>query len=135
LAIHSKLESREAYAIHELAKAYGMPALLCDEGCDYLKVYETFRKASVLVRKNQAPCFIEVTTYRYREHVGPGEDFQAGYRTGRELKKWRAQDPLCQNNPWEKKYRSQIENEIDEAIRFAEQSPFPDQEELLAQII
>ena len=87
-------------------------------------------------REGKGPTLIEAMTYRWREHVGPNYDYDLGYRTKSELDEWMAKCPV-------KKYThllSQEENEslikgyekeIDEAIEFARQSPFP-REELMA---
>jgi TPP-dependent pyruvate/acetoin dehydrogenase alpha subunit len=135
LAIHSKTEARQAYQITDLAKAYGITTYLCEEGFDYMRVHEIFRKCSVKVRESQAPCFIEVRTFRYREHVGPGEDFKAGYRDSADWTEWKKRDPLFLKKAWIKKYTPQILKEIDEAVEFAESSEWPAKEELLADII
>ncbi|MFQ6027791.1 MAG: thiamine pyrophosphate-dependent enzyme, partial [Dehalococcoidia bacterium] len=40
------------------------------------------------------PGFLEISTYRYREHVGPDYDWDLGYRTREEVEAHMAQDPL-----------------------------------------
>ena len=38
--------------------------------------------------QRSGPIFFEILTYRLKEHVGPTEDFQAGYRNLKESEKW-----------------------------------------------
>jgi TPP-dependent pyruvate/acetoin dehydrogenase alpha subunit len=134
LAIHSSTSARQSYKITDLAKAYGISTFRCDEGYDYLSVYNLFRKCAVKVRESESPCFIEIVTFRYREHVGPGEDFRAGYRSSKDWELWKKKDPLCLKKAWIKKYTPEILEEIEEAVAFAESSPWPEKEELLADV-
>ncbi|MCY3022066.1 MAG: thiamine pyrophosphate-dependent enzyme, partial [Planctomycetota bacterium] len=81
------------------------------------------------------PVFLECMTYRMREHVGPNEDFSAGYRSAQEAAPWIANDPLRrlgEQLPAETRRRieAEVEEEIREALAFAEESPWPDAAEL-----
>jgi len=78
------------------------------------------------MRRDTGPRFVEVETFRYREHVGPGEDYDAGYRTREDLGAWAATDPLIVERVLVARHRPRIEAEIDEAVAFAEASPPPD---------
>lgn len=135
LAIHSFLEARQAYKISELAKPYGMRVQTCTDGFDLLTVQETFQDVYEQIRKGGGPCFVEVNTFRYREHVGPGEDFSAGYRSKADCETWKSKDPLCQDMNLVEKFRASILQEIEEAVTFAENSPWPKKEALLADVI
>ena len=46
------------------------------------------------VRKKPHPNFIEIETYRYLEHCGPNDDTKLGYRSYKEVEKWKKKDPL-----------------------------------------
>jgi pyruvate dehydrogenase E1 component alpha subunit len=106
------------------------------EDSDVLTIY---RQASALIRSIRTgggPAFIECHTYRWREHVGPGEDFAAGYRTAAELQPWKDRDQIkVIGLQLAAKDRTdidaQIETEIAAAIDFAESSPLPESERLL----
>ena len=78
---------------------------------------------------------MEIRTCRYKEHVGPGEDVAAGYRTAEELQSWKAKDPLIHNPELLATYRPLIDREIDDAVQFAEESPWPAAEELLSDVL
>ena len=91
------------------------------------------------IRAGEGPWFLEVATYRWREHVGPGRDFHLGYRTEEEARPWLASDPV----DWlaellDPKERAGIEGEVREeiaaAFAFAEDSPFPAAEELTSDV-
>ena len=134
-AVHSRLGARQSYTITDHARSYGIPTVQCSEGADFQKVHELFMETADAVRTKKSPHFMEITTYRYKEHVGPGEDYDAGYRSRSELESWQAKDPLIVDRVLIDKYRPSILKEIDEAIAFAEKSPWPDDREMLTDVI
>jgi TPP-dependent pyruvate/acetoin dehydrogenase alpha subunit len=78
-------------------------------------------------------------TYRWKEHVGPGEDFHLGYRSREEARPWMEGDQLLRLSaliPAQNRERiaAEVEAEIREAIAGAEQDPFPDARELLTDV-
>jgi len=130
-AIHTHHQQRQANLnIWEKAKSYGAPSERI-EGNDIFKIYERVRETVDSLRKgSEGPFFFECMTYRWKEHVGPGEDFHLGYRTEEERKPWMENDQLLKvaqliNPTTRKKIEDQIEKEIKEAFEFAEKSPFP----------
>ena len=84
------------------------------------------------LRRGEGPAFIECRTYRWREHVGPNEDFDAGYRERTEREPWLQSDQLTKigarliADARRSAIDAEIEHEITDAIAFAEASPFPD---------
>jgi pyruvate dehydrogenase E1 component alpha subunit len=129
-----------ASAVEQLYKkscAYETPGLKVD-GMDVLEVYENVRNAVQRAREGGGPTYIEAITYRFRGHSisDPGT-----YRSEQEKKIWRERDPIPNFAEWllekghaEREDLEKIKNEekkrIDEAIRFADESPDPDPEEL-----
>jgi pyruvate dehydrogenase E1 component alpha subunit len=105
------------------------------EGWDPLAVHEAVSGVIREVRERRTPRFVHVHTMRYREHVGPGEDWMAGYRSRDELERWQARDPLVQDRALIAKFEAAILAEIDDAVAFAEQSPWPDATQLLADVL
>jgi TPP-dependent pyruvate/acetoin dehydrogenase alpha subunit len=101
-------------------------------------IIKTFREASRLVaelRGGGGPHFLEVETYRWREHVGPSEDWHLGYRSKEEGEIWMARDEMARIGymiPVAKRIEIEAECEVrvEAAFDFAEASPFPDNEEL-----
>lgn len=135
LAVHSKIEDRHSFQIIEHAKSYGLPAISIPDGYDFMKVHEIFSAIVNEVRQSRLPYFVEILTYRYMEHVGIGEDYQAGYRSREELESWKSKDPLVLNQELIAKYSSVILEEIDAAVEFAESSPWPGEKDLLSDVI
>ena len=124
--------------ICDRARVYGMPAERIPD--DVLLL----RKRVVEVREElrsgrPGPYFFECLTYRWREHVGPNEDFHLGYRDREEAEPWFRNDQvhrigrLLDDAPRELIER-EAEQEISEAFAFAEASPFPDGSELLTDV-
>lgn len=134
LAVHTGPQDRQAFTIRTHAETYGIPTLAVEDGHEFCRVAETVRKAVQDIRETQAPCFVEVKTYRSREHVGPGEDFSAGYRPREDFDSWMAKDPLEQDSATRSDLTPAILSEIDRAIQFAEASAWPGEEELLAHV-
>src|SRR5581483_5887186 len=102
---------------------------------DPIAVYHAFRRALHRAQRTSRPQLLEVMTCRYREHVGPGEDVAAGYRTSEEIDRWKACDPLILEAARLDDARRRITAEIDAAVEFAERSPWPDKTELLADVL
>src|ERR1035437_8889054 len=63
LAIHSKIEHRHSYIIHEHAKSYNIKSLHIKEGHDFIKINEIMKEVVEGVRDSQKPYFIECDTY------------------------------------------------------------------------
>jgi len=117
------------------AESYGIPTTRIEDG-DVLAIREEAAKAVAAIRAEKGgPRFFECMTYRWREHVGPGEDWHLGYRDRAEGETWIAKDQVSRiGGQLERDDRERIcaavATEISEAFEFAEKSPFPDAEEL-----
>ncbi len=111
-----------------------------------LRVMKVAKSKVDLVRKGN-PCFIEACTYRLREHWGVGEDWHLGYRSRKEGEEWMEKSPLKQLEKVFIKYtdasklqseikkmEEAIKEEINEAEKFAFDSPSPSKEELLSEV-
>lgn len=135
LAVHSFRKARQNFEILGHAATYGLPVYHVAEGYDFVKVANTMSEVIAHVRTSKEPAFVEIQTFRYKEHVGPGEDFSCGYRNKEEFQDWKRQDPLEQFPELVETYRPLILKEIDAAVHFAERSPFPTIEELLCDVV
>lgn len=125
--------------VSKKAEAYGIPGVTVN-GMDVIDVYEATDLAVKRARKGMGPTLIECKTYRYYEHYGPSTD--SFYRTKEEIEKWKQRDPI-------KSFRVRLLNdgvltedklhgidekvkvEIEEAVKFAEESPNPSPEDAL----
>lgn len=134
LAVHSRTEARQSYSLEAQSRLYGIPYSQVEEGYDFVSVAETLRPLVAAVRNGQGPQFVEVNAYRYKEHVGIGEDFHAGYRSIDELEKWQAKDPLINDQHSIDLYRDEIEADILAAVKFADDSPWPGIAELTSDV-
>ena len=71
--------------------------------------------------------------------MGPGEDFHLGYRERSEAEPWMARDSVARlggmlDPAVRTRVEAAVEAELQAAIRFAEESPFPSENELLADL-
>jgi TPP-dependent pyruvate/acetoin dehydrogenase alpha subunit len=134
LAVHSHRRDRQAFSIEDLARLYGLPYRRLDEGWDFVKVHEACADASQRLRAGGRPQFLEVMTYRAREHVGIGFDFDAGYRSKDEYDRWQERDPLIQDEAMARKLLPGIDADIEAAVALAFKSPVPGREHLLTDV-
>ncbi len=139
-AIHTHQKLRQSRTnIFERARVYGMPSERIENN-DTLKIYERVKAAVNAIRAGQpGPYFFECMTYRWKEHVGPNEDYQLGYRPRSEAEPWMKEDEVpkigAKVEPARRKeIETAVEQEIKEAFAFAEQSPFPDYPELFTDV-
>lgn len=139
-AIHSRQKDRQARPdLSARARSYGIRAERLRNN-NLKKIYESAARARAELLKGKGPVFLECETYRWREHVGPNEDYAAGYRTRKELAPWVRSDEVVRfGRLLESRERSKIERaveaEIIAAFRFAESSPFPKPEELYTDLL
>jgi len=134
LAIHSPLRSRQAFDLGKLAQAYNIAYFRADDGFDMEGIARRSKELTALARSGK-PVIFEVVVYRYKQHVGVGDDFDKGYRDKSEFDVWHARDPLVHNKVLIEKYRGAIEKEINAAVEYAEKAPFPDRSELLKDVL
>jgi TPP-dependent pyruvate/acetoin dehydrogenase alpha subunit len=135
-AIHSRQCDRQATSdICTLARAHGLTARRLPDQDPY-RIYTNACQALEELRSGQSgPVLLECCCYRWLEHVGPNEDFQAGYRARDEAAPWIERDALrvvarklTENQRLE--IEQEVECEICEAFAAAENDRFPDEREL-----
>ncbi len=139
-AIHSPLLTRQPKDnIAERAATFGMPTEVIDDG-DPMKIYQATAKAVQAIRDGQdGPFFIECRIYRWKEHVGIGDDWKFGYRSKEDAQPWLDRDPLkvtaaAVSDARRQEIEAAIEAEIKDAFDFAETAPFPAVSELLTDV-
>ncbi|MBM3599271.1 MAG: thiamine pyrophosphate-dependent dehydrogenase E1 component subunit alpha [Alphaproteobacteria bacterium] len=134
-AIHTPLTKRWASeALCGRVANFGIPTHRITDS-DVFAIRRIVADAVAEMRQGAGPIFLECHTYRWREHVGPMEDYEAGYRDRNDMETWRATDQLERvgallDATTRGKINIEIEKEIAAAIEFADQSPFPPPEEL-----
>jgi TPP-dependent pyruvate/acetoin dehydrogenase alpha subunit len=134
-AIHARLADRAAQMdLYKLAESHHIPARIVKES-DIFSLRDESSSMISEIRSGSGPQFLEAHAYRWLEHVGPGDDWNLGYRSEEEIKKWKKEDQVevlgNQLSPDLKlQIEQQINNEVEESMIFAEKSPFPTREEL-----
>jgi TPP-dependent pyruvate/acetoin dehydrogenase alpha subunit len=127
--------------LSDRAKAYGIPGKTVD-GNDVLAVYEAVGEAITRARKGQGPTLIECKTYRHRGHFEG--DLQT-YKTEEEVEEWMKKDPIPRfrkqliemgvlTKEDADKIAQEMNEEIEKAVKFAEESPLPAPEEALEDV-
>ena len=135
----------KASATHKMvdkAKAYNIPGKQVD-GMDIFAVHDATKKAIAACRKGKGPQFLEMMTYRYEGHsIGD----RTRYRPDGELDKWREEkDPIAtlQNHLLKEQGLTEDEliaidnaiiQEVEEAVKFSDDSPLPALETLFDHI-
>ena len=115
------------------AEGFGVPGSQCD-GMDVLDTEAVIAEAVRCAREERKPQLVEAVTYRFRGHsmADPEE-----YRTKEEVEEWRERDPittfakrLLDEGVLTEKDLEKLDDEamhnVDEAVKFADKSPFPD---------
>jgi len=134
-AAHSPIESRQKFNRLELLDTYKIPTQRLEDGLDFMKIYEAMSELTAKVRGGGGPQYLEIKTMRAREHVGPGDDFEAGYRSREEFEKWSINDPLIRDTETVALLEAEISQAIDAAVDFAEKSEWPGQAILLTDVV
>jgi len=93
-AVHTRRELRQGYAsINEVVSKFNCNEFQ-EDTTDAEAIYNVSRDAIGVLEENDGPCFLRFSYYRYLEHVGINEDFDAGYRSRSGYSQWREKDPL-----------------------------------------
>lgn len=118
--------------LYKLGMAYDMPSEPVD-GMSPEEVHNALEKAAKHIRSGKGPYYLEIKTYRYRGHSvsDPGN-----YRSKEELESYKQRDPIKEteekivNNKIASQkeidaIKDKIKAEIEEAVKFADESDFP----------
>jgi len=127
--------------ISERAAAYGIPGVTVD-GNDVLAVYEAAKEAIERAKRGEGPTLIECRTYR---HKGHSRMDPATYRPKEEVEYWLKKDPIKRfrgrllemgilTEEEAKKIEDEVSQAIEEAVKFALESPYPEPEEALKDV-
>jgi pyruvate dehydrogenase E1 component alpha subunit len=120
------------------AMAYDMPGVTVD-GNDVLAVHEAAADAVSRARKGEGPTLIEALTYRT---VGFSTGDRGGYRSDEEVEEWLQRDPIPRfrarlqeagilSDDQAAAVEDDVLRELDEATKFALDSPFPEASSVL----
>ena len=94
-SVYTHLKNRQPpqRKIYKLAKAMGAISYKLKQDNPF-KLFKKVKNIFDNVRKKPSTHFIEIETCRYLEHCGPNDDSKLGYRSIKELVKWKKKDPL-----------------------------------------
>jgi len=136
-SVYSPLKVRQPKdrKIYQMVQGMGIKTSY-EDGNDVRSVNSTASQAVKYIRDTGSPYFIELSTYRWREHCGPNYDNDIGYRSEAEFLEWKKRDPiklfkkvLIKENASNREELVKIENDVksivEKAFDFAEKSPFP----------
>ncbi len=123
------------------ARGFGLPSVAVD-GLDFFAIHEAAEEAIARARRGDGPSFIEAQTYRYYGHF---EGDAVLYRDQEEVDSYKARDCLAafRNSVTSQGIISDAEldavdieaaGSIDEAVRFVEESPEPQLDELVTDV-
>ncbi|MCC7399919.1 MAG: pyruvate dehydrogenase (acetyl-transferring) E1 component subunit alpha [Chitinophagaceae bacterium] len=127
--------------IYKLADGYEMPADTVD-GMSAEAVHESVTRAVKRAREKGGPTLLEMKTYRYKGH---SISDPAKYRSKEELEEYKEKDPIHQilltilssgfaTDPEIKTINERVAGIVAESVKFAEESPWPDDSEVLKDI-
>jgi len=130
--------------VSERAKGYGIPGVTVD-GNDVTAVYEAVHEAVERARNGDGPSLIECKTYRWHGHMEGEEAYGWVYRSPEEAEEWKKRCPILRlekellsrgilTEAQVKEIREEAKNEIEEAVKFAEESPLPEPEDAVADL-
>lgn len=140
-AVHNPLSERRGYkSLTNIIKQYSCCVFETDS-TDAEQIYKLTLKAINSIQKKHQPAFLQLKYYRYLEHVGIHEDFNAGYRSKLEFMKWQKKDPVKLLRNKLKvikakevdiiKLENRINKQVEESFNKAIKASFPDASELL----
>ena len=140
LAVHTPSHVRQGYrSIVDIVKKFNW-TVFHDESNDVEKIHAVAAEALGTIHATGRPAFLHIECYRYLEHVGISEDFDAGYRPIKKYEEWRAKDSvemqrqrLLKTAFSEDRIRgieSEIDDALQESIRLAVEAPFLTSEHL-----
>jgi pyruvate dehydrogenase E1 component alpha subunit len=124
--------------IYRKACAYDMASWRVD-GNDVLAVRDAVRYAAKLAREQHEPNLVEAVSFRFRGHSVVDPD---RYRDQQEVEQGRAADPIIAfaqrlrdagllDEQGVQEMEERVQREVDEAVRFADESPFPSVESFM----
>jgi TPP-dependent pyruvate/acetoin dehydrogenase alpha subunit len=144
-AVHTPASTRHGYrSITDIVSRFDCKVFQ-DNTTDVEVVCKLARRAVRYVRTSQRPCFLYLKYYRYLEHVGVNEDFNAGYRPRDEFLKWYEKDPVALQRtkllnqgikePEVVRIEREIDARIENSLKLAKEAPFADTGELYKDVL
>ncbi len=120
-AVYTALEHRQPRRpIHGIAAAHGLHASSLD-GNDVRAVLAAASESAQRARAGEGPQFLELHTWRWREHCGPDVDDQLGYRCPEVQAAWLARCPIQREQEYLRSTQRLSEAELQNMERIIQQ--------------
>jgi pyruvate dehydrogenase E1 component alpha subunit len=127
--------------LYKLGQAFDMPSEPVD-GMSPEAVHEAMEKACEHARKGNGPYLLEIITYRYKGH---SMSDPAKYRSKDEVNEYKEKDPIevvkkkLIDNKWASDddiaaIQKRVKDIVEDSVKFAEESPYPDPDELFKDV-
>jgi pyruvate dehydrogenase E1 component alpha subunit len=127
--------------IYKIGLGFDMPCAPVD-GMDPVAVHNAMDEAVSRARRGEGPTFLEMRTYRYKGH---SMSDPAKYRSKEEVEEFKAKDPVesvketilrkkYATEAWIEEINEKVKAIVDESVRFAEESPLPEAQELYTDV-
>ena len=140
LAVHTPAKARQGYrSIIEQVNGFDC-TVMQDDTTDVERVYHLTKEAMDAIHTTGKPAFLHLKCYRYLEHVGISEDFDAGYRSRSEYEEWWKRDCVALqrerllaqglSTSQIEQMESRTDEQVRKSIRLAREAPFPQPQEL-----
>ena len=126
---------------YKMGHGFEMPSAPVD-GMDVVAVHNAMDEAVQRARAGEGPTFLEIRTYRYKGH---SMSDPAKYRTKDELEEYKGRDPLLStkaaivenkyaDDAWFAEVDAEVKKIVEDSVKFAEESPYPDASEIYKDI-
>ncbi|MBI3318705.1 MAG: thiamine pyrophosphate-dependent dehydrogenase E1 component subunit alpha [Candidatus Omnitrophica bacterium] len=140
LAIHTPSRQRQGFrSILEAVQGFRCSTASGD-GSDLLEVIRLTRLMLRRMSEEQGPGLLHLSYFRFLEHVGPGEDFEAGYRRKPTPEEIERLDPVIRFEKelgrWgvteedRRQIRNAVDDQISRSVAAAQEAPFPEGDQL-----
>jgi pyruvate dehydrogenase E1 component alpha subunit len=127
--------------IYKIGLGFDMPCAPVD-GMSCEAVHGAMDEAIDRARRGDGPTFLEIKTYRYKGH---SMSDPAKYRSKDEVEDYKQKDPIEQvkatilkkkyaDEKWLEEIEAKIKDMVEESVKFAEESPYPEVSELYTDV-
>ena len=141
LAVHTRRHQRHGFRSATDVAAQFECSVFHSDSTDSEEIFRITSAALQDMRKTGRPSFLRFKWYRYLEHVGVNEDFDAGYRSKDEYQDWFKRDPislqrdkLLREDWCTESFLTSIEEginaQVERSVALAKAAPFSNREEL-----
>ncbi len=144
LAVHTSGKFRHGYkSVDKIISQFNCQVFR-SSSTDPEVIFNLTKKALKTIKDKNMPVFLHLKYYRYLEHVGVYEDFNAGYRDRKEFESWLKIDPIKLQRKKllklgiEEEKINQLQKNIDKKVIAslikAQKDPFPSQKEVIENV-